>query len=54
MKDRAQVKNDNKKNYNKKSNKSQEQFAKNQIVQTIEENKYNESGMEAKNKYDFE
>ncbi|MCY6371351.1 hypothetical protein [Clostridium ganghwense] len=53
MKDREQIKNENKKNFNKKSFKSQGQFAKNQIVQTIEENQYNESGIKAKNKHDF-
>lgn len=43
----------NRKNYNKKDFKSTEkQFAKNQIVQTIESNVYNKSGIEAKKKYE--
>ncbi|MCY6483335.1 hypothetical protein OW763_03055 [Clostridium aestuarii] len=54
MKSREKAKNDNKKDYKKQGFKSQGQFAKNQIVQTTEKPKYNKSGVEAKNKYDFE
>ncbi|WP_164508974.1 hypothetical protein [Clostridium rectalis] len=43
MKNKDEVKSNNKKNYNAKGNKSQDQFSKNQIVQTIEEREFNDS-----------
>ena len=43
----------NRRLYNRKGYKSTEdQFAKNQIVQTIESNAYNESGIEAQKEYE--
>ena len=43
----------NRRLYNRKGYKSTEdQFAKNQIVQTIESNVYNESGKEAQREYE--
>ncbi|MBE6043447.1 MULTISPECIES: hypothetical protein [Clostridium] len=45
----------NRRLFNKKGYKSTEnQFAKNQIVQTIESNVYNKSGIEAKKKYELD
>ena len=43
MKDREQVKKENARNYIKKDTKSQEQPARNQVIQTIEESAYNDS-----------
>jgi len=48
MKTREQAKKENLKDYIKKDTKSQNQNSKNQIVQTIEENAYNESVFETK------
>ncbi|MFU0824156.1 hypothetical protein [Clostridium sp.] len=45
----------NRRLFNRKGYKSTEnQFAKNQIVQTIESNAYNKSGIEAKKKYELD
>jgi hypothetical protein len=43
MKDREQAKKENMRNYIKKDKKSQEQPARNQCIQTIEESAYNDS-----------
>ena len=48
MKTREQAKKENMRDYIKKDTKSQDQDSKNQIVQTIEENAYNESVFETK------
>lgn len=43
MKNREEVKKENLKNWIKKDTKSQNQPAKNQVIQTIEESAYNDS-----------
>ena len=43
MKDRKEAKKENMRNYLKKDTKSQEQPARNQVIQTIEESAYNDS-----------
>lgn len=43
MKTREEAKKENMRNYIKKDTKSQEQPARNQVIQTIEESAYNDS-----------
>lgn len=43
MKDQRQLKKENMRNYIKKDKKSQDQPARNQVIQTIEESAYNDS-----------
>jgi hypothetical protein len=48
MLNKDEVKKLNRKNYDKKGIRTQNQFAKNQIVQTIEKPEINDSALEAK------